>query len=264
MSTALSHTAVLIASERKRTIALHAVTGADDTSLTMGARAHVSAVPPGALGGAARKEPAGGGGTSDADPSLFEGLRRGDAAAGAALVRKYHKRVERLVAGALGVDSELADVVQDVFLSITKNIHQVKDPAALPSWVASLAVFTARGYIRKRRRWRWIRFQAPEDVPEAPRAGHDHEGTATLRAVYAAIDTLPADDRLAFTLRYVSELELTEVAAACRVSLATIKRRLTRAEARFQHAARTSPVLRQRLENGGRFEADAGKGEQVP
>ena len=98
-------------------------------------------------------------------------------------------------------------------------------------------------------------------MPEAPRAGHDHDATATLRAVYAAIDTLPADDRLAFTLRYVSELELTEVAAACQVSLATIKRRLTRAEARFQQAARTSPLLSQRLENGGRFGA---AGKQVP
>lgn len=223
----------------------------------MGGRAHVKAVPPVGLSAAS--------GAPDSDQWLFEGLRRGDVAAGAAMVRKYHKRVERLVAGALGIDSELADVVQDVFLSITRNIHQVKDPAALPSWVASLAVFTARGYIRKRRRWRWIRFQAPEDMPEAPRAGHDHDGTATLRAVYAAIEALPADDRLAFTLRYVSELELTEVAAACRVSLATIKRRLTRAEARFQQVAKTSPLLRQRLENGGRFSTDVlDEGKQLP
>jgi RNA polymerase sigma-70 factor (ECF subfamily) len=227
----------------------------------MGARGQANAVKPTVLGAMAAKGAAIAA-PPDAEHLLLEALRRGEPGAGAALVHKYQKRVERLVAGALGVDSDLADVVQDVFVSIIRNIHQVKDPAALPSWVASLAVFTARGHIRKRRRWRWIRFLAPEDVPESPRTGHDHEGAATMRAVYAAIDSLPADDRLAFTLRYVSELELTEVAAACQVSLATIKRRLTRAEARFKEAAVASPLLCQRLENGGRFGSVDGK--QVP
>ena len=58
---------------------------------------------------------------------------------------------------------------------------------------------------------------------------------------------------MAFTLRFVSEMQLTEVAAACRVSLATIKRRLARAEKRFVEAARENPALRERLEAGGRW-----------
>jgi len=190
---------------------------------------------------------------SDTDEALVAALQREEAWARTALVHKYHQRVERLVAGALGIDSELADVVQDVFVRVLRNVHQLKDPAALPSWISSLAVFTARGVIRKRRRWRWIRFLAPEEVPEAPAAEHDHEGAATIRAVYAVIETLPPDERLAFTLRFVSELELTEVASACRVSLATIKRRLARAEAHFGSAAVSSPLLRHRLRGGGRF-----------
>jgi RNA polymerase sigma-70 factor (ECF subfamily) len=193
---------------------------------------------------------------SDSDHDLVQGLRRGEPWAGTALVRKYHSRVERLVAGALGVDGELVDVVQDVFLSVMRNAHQLKDPAALPGWIGSLAVFTARGYIRRRRRWRWIRFLAPEDVPDQPTAEHDAVGTATMRAVYRAIEGLPTDERLAFSLRFVAELELTEVAAACQVSLATIKRRLSRAEARFRAAAQQSPLLLDRLERGGRFASD--------
>ena len=77
-----------------------------------------------------------------------------------------------------------------------------------------------------------------------------------MRAVYGVIETLPSDERLAFTLRFVSGLELSEVATACRVSLATIKRRLSRAEARFAKAAETSPLLQQRLQRGGRFTSD--------
>jgi RNA polymerase sigma-70 factor (ECF subfamily) len=221
------------------------------------ARSTGAAPHPNALRAAERPaQPAG-----ESDAELVQALRRGDPAARATLVRRYHPKVERLVAGALGVDSDLLDVVQDVFLSVLKNVHQLKDPAALPGWITSLAVFTARGHIRRRRRWRWIRFSAPEDVPELPIAAHDSEGSATLRAVYKVIDTLPTDERLAFALRFVAELELTEVAASCQVSLATIKRRLARAEARFLAAADKSSLLRARLERGDRFGTGSREGQ---
>jgi len=221
----------------------------------MGARVPAGAVEPLAVIAGGDGAPAARARAHDGDEALIAALQRREAWARTAIVQKYHQRVERIVAGALGIDSELADVVQEVFLRVLCNIQQLKDPSALPSWISSLAVFTARGLIRKRRRWRWIRFLAPEDVPDAPIPEHDHEGSATMRAVYAAIDTLPADERMAFTLRFVSGLELTEIAAACRVSLATIKRRLSRAETHFTAAASSSPLLRQRLRGGGRFVA---------
>ena len=85
-----------------------------------------------------------------------------------------------------------------------------------------------------------------------PSAPHNPEASATMRAMYRVLDALPADERMVFTLRFMSELELTEVAAACRVSLATIKRRLARAEARFQEVAQQEPLLSDRLMGRGR------------
>jgi RNA polymerase sigma-70 factor (ECF subfamily) len=181
------------------------------------------------------------------DRALVEALRRDEPWARTALVEKYEPHIERVVAGALGIDPDLADIIQDVFVRVLEGIHQLKDPAALRGWIGTLAVFTARGHIRRRRRWRWIRFLAPEDVPEVPAAPHNPEATATMRAMYRVLDVLPTEERMVFTLRFMSELELTEVAAACSVSLATIKRRLARAEARFQEAARQEPLLSDRL-----------------
>ena len=60
----------------------------------------------------------------------------------------------------------------------------------------------------------------------------------------------------AFALRFVDGMELTEVAAACETSLATIKRRLARAGARFEAAARRQPVLEEWLEGGTRWASD--------
>ncbi len=117
----------------------------------------------------------------DDDAALVAALRRGDGRARVALVERFEPLVERLVAGALGIDSEIPDVVQDVFVAVLEGVHKLKDASALRSWIATLAVFTARGRIRRRRRWRWIRFVAPEEVPEVPvfeAAGRNARGGA--------------------------------------------------------------------------------------
>jgi RNA polymerase sigma-70 factor (ECF subfamily) len=189
----------------------------------------------------------------DDDAALVAALRRGDGRARVALVERFEPLVERLVAGALGIDSEIPDVVQDVFVAVLEGVHNLKDASALRSWIATLAVFTARGRIRRRRRWRWIRFVAPEEVPEVPVSRPQGETHEAVRATYAVLDSFPADERLAFSLRFVSEMQLTEVADACQVSLATVKRRLARAEKRFLEAAKTYPALRERLTRGNRW-----------
>jgi RNA polymerase sigma-70 factor (ECF subfamily) len=72
--------------------------------------------------------------------------------------------------------------------------------------------------------------------------------------VYAVLNRMPADDRIAFALRYIDGMELTEVAAACSVSLATVKRRLRRSEARFLKAARSHTLLEKWVEEGSRWQ----------
>jgi RNA polymerase sigma-70 factor, ECF subfamily len=187
------------------------------------------------------------------DASLVAGVRLGDARARVALVDRFGPYIERLVGGALGVDVDLGDVVNDVFVAVFERIHQVRDPSALRGWIGSLAVFTARGHIRRRRRWRWMRFLAPQDIPDVPAPATTPEQRELLRETYRALEHLPADERIAFGLRFISEMELTEVAGACGVSLATIKRRLARAEAGFRAVAATSEILTERMQRGRRW-----------
>lgn len=185
--------------------------------------------------------------------ALVAALIRGESRAWNELIDRFGPDVERLVAGALGVDVDLADIVQDVFVRVMERIHQLRDPAALKGWISSVAVFAARGHIRRRRRWRWIRFLAPADIPDAPATNANPETHALVGSTYRVLDTLPENERLAFSLRFIAEMELTEVAAACGCSLATIKRRLTRAEGHFLAGARKDPLLSERIERGERW-----------
>jgi RNA polymerase sigma-70 factor (ECF subfamily) len=92
-----------------------------------------------------------------------------------------------------------------------------------------------------------------DELPEVDAGVAPGEIQDAMRATYAVLEKLSPDERIAFALRYVDGMELTEVAAACGRSLATIKRVLARAGVRFEAEARRHPVLLAWLEGGTRW-----------
>lgn len=192
---------------------------------------------------------AAGSGFAGDDAALVASLRSGHPGAPAALYDRYAKHVQRVLMRVLGPDQELEDVLHEVFAQALSDVGRIEDPARLEGWLTSVSVFTARGVIRYRRRRRWLRFFAPEDVPERTTVD-PHGAREALARTYALLDRLPSNERIAFALRFVDEMELVDVADACDVSLATIKRRLHKARRRFDLLAGRDPVLREWLEAG--------------
>ena len=90
-------------------------------------------------------------------------------------------------------------------------------------------------------------------MPEPSVEGVDPDVVEAHRRTYALLERMPADERVIFALRYIDGMELERIAEVREVSLATLKRRLARAEQRFAHAAQRDSVLRPWLEEGGRW-----------
>lgn len=190
------------------------------------------------------------------DAALVEALRANHAGAKAALFQRHAGWVERIITHVIGFDAELADILQEVFTRALASIHSLKDPSALEPWLGRVATHTARKVLRSRSRRKWLRRfvdSAEEERYEPSAVAFAPEARQALRAVYRVLDVLPADERIAFALRFVDGMELTEVAAACDVSLATIKRRLVRSEKRFVAVAARYPELKPWLEGGVRW-----------
>jgi RNA polymerase sigma-70 factor (ECF subfamily) len=82
--------------------------------------------------------------------------------------------------------------------------------------------------------------------PLAP--GADDAGREALRAMYRVLDRMSAEERTVFTLRFIDGMELISLAALCKCSPATLKRRLARASARFRAFARSERALTEWLE----------------
>jgi RNA polymerase sigma-70 factor (ECF subfamily) len=189
-------------------------------------------------------------GTSN-DVAIVAAVRAGRAHGGRLLFDRYGQHVQRVLARVLGPDPDLYDLVQEVFVIALGSIDRLEDPNALRSWLTRITVFTARGRIRRRVRWRFIRFLGFDELPDLPAPEVDVDVSEALAATYRVLDRLAPDERIAFALRFVDGMELSDVARACRVSLATIKRRLGRAHQHFMVLSRDEPALSEWLQGGG-------------
>jgi RNA polymerase sigma-70 factor, ECF subfamily len=188
------------------------------------------------------------------DRALVEALRAGHPGAAAAFYDRYAQQVRLTLRSILGPDDDdIPDLLQEVFIRALDRVETLREVDRLPSWLTTIAVFVARAQIRSRSRRRLLRFFSPERTRPRQLEQPSSEARRALREVYAVLDPMPLDERMAFVLRYLHGVTLVEAAEACATSLATIKRRLGRAEARFLEAVRRRPGLAPWLEEGTRW-----------
>jgi RNA polymerase sigma-70 factor (ECF subfamily) len=111
--------------------------------------------------------------------------------------------------------------------------------------VVAITVHYIRSQFRKRRVRRLFGLYGDPGMPAAPlpEAVANPAAPLALRALYRALDRLPTDERLAFTLRFFEGAELAEGAQLASVSVATFKRRLTAAKRRLWTLTGEDPLL---------------------
>jgi RNA polymerase sigma-70 factor (ECF subfamily) len=131
----------------------------------------------------------------------------------------------------LGRPGEVDDLVQDVFLCVLPRLGELREPAALRGWLAVITARLARRRLRSRR-WRiWLGVGGDHDYTQLADGAASPQDRALLGELYRALDRLPAQHRISWTLRHVEGLELVAIAQACDCSLATVKRWIGAAEA---------------------------------
>jgi RNA polymerase sigma-70 factor (ECF subfamily) len=173
--------------------------------------------------------------TGPSDETLVLRARGSDTAATNAfelLYRRHAGTALNLAVRIQGSTSDVEDVVHDAFVRAHQRLGELREPAAFRSWLGSIVVRLVRTRLRRRRLVAVLGLATPEpvdlDAVAAPDA--DPEVRALLAQVYALLQTLPADERIAWTLRHVERHRLESVAELAGCSLATAKRRIARAQ----------------------------------
>jgi RNA polymerase sigma-70 factor (ECF subfamily) len=153
----------------------------------------------------------------------------------AALYRAYAPYVAAIAARILGRDHEVDDLVQDAFINALRGLRGLREPLAVKGWLAKITVRLATRRLRARRVRRALHLD--HDVLDyesicAPAASDEER--VLIAKVYSVLDRLPADERVAWVLRYVQGEPLHRIPELCACSLSTAQRRLARAQAALE------------------------------
>ncbi|MEB3180694.1 MAG: sigma-70 family RNA polymerase sigma factor [Nostocaceae cyanobacterium] len=170
---------------------------------------------------------------------------RPDSAAFAELMRRYQSQVERVLYHLAPDWHDRADLAQEVWIRVYRNIQRLQEPSKFRGWLSRIATNLFYDELRKRKR------SASPLSLDAPRTVDDGEmdweiaGDApgpeeelTTREFYEqlreAIADLPEVFRTTIVLREIQGLAYEEIAEITGVSLGTVKSRIARARLRLQ------------------------------
>lgn len=183
-------------------------------------------------------------GITTEDAALIADLKAGSEEAFAVLIAQYHQPLYSLIARSLNDPADAADITQEVFIKVFRNIRGFHGEASLRTWLYRIALREASN----QRRW-WSRHKKQEiaidsdsdseaegssfclgatlaDNGDSP---FDHAAQAEVRErVEAALRQLPEAFRTVVILREIEGFAYEEIAEILNTNLGTIKSRLTR------------------------------------
>ncbi len=149
------------------------------------------------------------------------------------LYRRHASYLLGLAVRLLANRGDAEEIVQETFIAGFEKLATLREPEALRGWLAQIAVNLVRHRLRRLRLARLVGLDRGVDdatLEALAMPGLHPEACAELALLDRVLARLSADLRIAWMLRNVDGLELTEVASACRCSLATAKRRLAAAD----------------------------------
>src|ERR1041385_9181883 len=175
------------------------------------------------------------------DAELIAAVLKGDIASFEPLVRKYSPRLFATVRRYARRESEVEDIVQDIWTKAFHKLGGFRSVAPFEHWLMRLAVRTCYDALRSHQRNRELNFselgQAESDWLDhfvADPAGADEHAAAARELVQRLLAQLSPPARLIITLLEIEERSVKEIAQLTGWSVSLVKVRAFRARAEMR------------------------------
>lgn len=163
----------------------------------------------------------------------------------AELLRRYQGHVDKLLYHLAPDWPDRADLAQEVWIRVYRNMRRLNDPAKFKGWLGRITTNLFYDELRRRKRNRaTLSLDAPLaledgsidwDVPaNAPGPVDTMMTQEFYDQLHRAIADLPEVFRTTIVLREIQGLSYEEIAEMTEVSLGTVKSRIARARQRLQ------------------------------
>ncbi|MBI5624387.1 MAG: sigma-70 family RNA polymerase sigma factor [Elusimicrobia bacterium] len=156
------------------------------------------------------------------------------------MVQRYGRMVYNLALRLTGDRDEAADLAQDALVRALRGWRGFRGEADPGSWVYRITLNCWKNSLRSFKKWKVLRFFAPEDSEEVlseprdipgpdPSPEQEAQAAETRRAIAKAMSGLTPEERAVLVLRELDGRSYPEIAASLGIPLGTVKSRLARA-----------------------------------
>lgn len=158
----------------------------------------------------------------------------GDREAYRALVQRHQESLFHYALGMVGGADAAADLAQEAFIRAYTSLDRCRTPEQFGAWIHRILRNKCLDYLKDRRRAVVPLYAVAEmeSGVEAVDRALEQEDVRTV--VFAALATLPDDQREAFLLKHLEERSYEEMAEVLGASVSALKMRVKRARDALQ------------------------------
>lgn len=161
------------------------------------------------------------------------------------LIRRYQPHVDKVLYHLAPDWSDRADLAQEVWIRVYRNLKRLQEPAKFRGWLSRIATNLFYDELRKRKRVAPpISLDAPRNLADgemeweipadSPGPAEELVSREFYEQLREAIADLPEAFRTTIVLREIEGMAYEEIAELTGVSLGTVKSRIARARQRLQ------------------------------
>lgn len=146
-----------------------------------------------------------------------------------------HQRLVWVLVQRLVRDPEVArELCQEVFLRVSRQLHQFRFESRLSTWIGRIATSVALRHLERRTLPTEAFDETLHDAPHDDGPPQRLDRSQRVDQLRAALDRLPPMQQLCLTLFHLEELPLAEVAALTGLPEGTVKSHLHRGRDRLR------------------------------
>jgi RNA polymerase sigma-70 factor, ECF subfamily len=150
--------------------------------------------------------------------------------------RSYADTTARWAQQLGGWSVDVDDVVQEVFLVVSRQLGRFRGEARFSTWLFEITRKITANH-RRRHRWRFWHTQAPHGADSAPSGDPlpdaELERRQTIQQLYQVLDKLPEKYRTVLVLYELEGLSTQEISELCQLNVSTVRVQLGRARECF-------------------------------
>ena len=179
------------------------------------------------------------------EQKFIDQLKQGKQAAFSQLLDDYQQKVFSTCISFVPNNEDAEDIVQEVFIEVFKSVSNFKGESKLSTWIFRIATNKCLEFIRKKqtkKRFAFMQTIFGNEIPidkttyftEFNHPGFLLENKEKSTIIFKAIDTLPENQRVVFTLAKIDGKSYQEIVEITGKSLSSTESVLFRAKKRLQ------------------------------